>query len=103
MSPAETPVPKKPSFIRWERVRPALVILAIIALLIWLCLDAVIKWSIIQAGQGVFGARVNVESVKTQLRKGRMTIHGLQVADKSTPMQNLFQWDEATFDFRALP
>jgi len=80
-----------------------LITLAVLTLLIVLFLDPFLKWAIIKAGQGVFGARVNIEAVKTKLLKGRMSIRGLQVADKSKPMQNLFQWGDAVFDFRPVP
>lgn len=89
--------------IRWERLKPAGIALVVLALLIYFFLDPVIRWTLIKAGQAAFGARVNIEAVKTQLRKGRLSIRGLQVADKSEPMKNLFQWSEAVFDFRSLP
>jgi uncharacterized protein (TIGR03545 family) len=95
--------PKKPSLIRWERVGPALIALAVVTLLVIFLLDPFIKWVLIKTGQGVFGARVNIEKVKSEFRRGRISIRGLQVADKSAPMQNLFQWDNAAFDFRTLP
>jgi len=57
----------------------------------------------IKAGQGVFGAKVSIAQVRVQLMKSRLTVRRLQVADKASPMQNLFQFEEAAFDFRALP
>jgi uncharacterized protein (TIGR03545 family) len=94
---------KKPSLIRWERVGPVLGTAVLLAILIVIFLDPVLKWAIVKAGQSVFGARVNIASVKTKLLKGRITVNGLQVADKSSPMKNLFQWDQAAFDFQPGP
>ncbi len=89
--------------IRWERVGPVSAVLLIFILLVIFLLDPFLKWAMIKGGEGAFGARVEIAAVKTQLRKGRLSVRGLQVADKSEPMKNLFQWNEATFDFRSLP
>jgi uncharacterized protein (TIGR03545 family) len=103
MNTPTVPTQKKPSLIRWERVLPALIVLAIIAVFVIFFLDPCLKWMFIKTGQGVFGAKVEIAKVKTELRRSRININGLQVADKSEPMQNLFQWDTAAFDFRTLP
>src|SRR5262245_51248425 len=89
--------------IRWKAVIPTLVFLFGLFLLITLFLDPFVKWAIIKGGEGVFGARVNVESATLSLRKSSLRIRGMQVADKSEPMKNLFQFDDAAFDIRTLP
>lgn len=93
----------KPSIVRWGRVIPVLVTFVVLFVLLALFLDPFAKWALVRGGQAVFGARVDVESVRITLRKSSIRIAGLEIADKSEPMKNLFQWSESVMDLRALP
>lgn len=89
--------------IRWKAVAPTLTLLLAGSLLTVFLLDPFVKWAIVKAGESVFGARVGVRSAAVSLRRSSLRIRGMTVADKSEPMSNLFEFDEAAFDFRSLP
>ncbi|MFA5974767.1 MAG: TIGR03545 family protein [Elusimicrobiota bacterium] len=89
--------------IRRKTVLPTLILLLVGFLLAVFCLDPFAKWAMIKGGQSVFGARVSIDSVTLSLRHSSLRIRTLAVADKSEPMKNLFQFDEAVFAFRTLP
>jgi uncharacterized protein (TIGR03545 family) len=73
-------------------------VFAVVALLLWLFLDPVLKWSLIRAGQSAAGAKVEIARLSTSLLKGRLEIEGLAVADRSEPMRNLFELGKAAFE-----
>src|SRR5436190_15329609 len=96
-------VPPKSGWIRWKAVIPTAIFLALLTIFIVFFLDSVIKWTLIKAGQAVFGAKVEIAFLDLRLSDSSLRIRGMQVADRALPMQNLFQFDEATFDARSLP
>jgi len=89
--------------IRWNAVGPLAGIAAIVSLLVAFFIDPVAKWAIRKGGESVFGARVDIDSVRVKVGKSALEIRGLAVADKSAPMSNLFELKEAAFDFQSLP
>jgi uncharacterized protein (TIGR03545 family) len=89
--------------IRWKAVIPTLIFILLVALFIIFFLDSVVKWAIVKAGQGIFGARVDIASVDMNLRRSSLAVRGMQVADKADPWKNLFEFSEAIFDARSLP
>jgi uncharacterized protein (TIGR03545 family) len=89
--------------IRWKAVVPTVIFLLLLVLFIVFFLDGVLKWTMVKSGEAVFGARVSIASVTTKFRATSLAVHGLEVADKSEPMKNLFQLDDAVFDAEALP
>src|SRR4051794_25366527 len=93
----------KTRFIRWKAVIPAAVFVLAIFLFIYFFLDAVAKWAIKKGGEAAFGARVDIAAVKVSLKNTSLRIQGLQVANKSEPMKNLFEWRDAIFDAEAFP
>lgn len=83
--------------IRWGAVVPALIFTTLIVLFCVFLLDPLLKYALIKGGESAFGAKVEVRAVKLTFGKASLEISQLVVADKSQPMKNLFQWENATF------
>lgn len=86
-------------WIKAAKVKLALGVLLAIVLFFWLAFDPLLKWGLVRAGEAAAGAKVDVASLTTHALKGSLTIRGLAVANKNEPMKNLFQADEADFQF----
>ena len=84
--------------IRWKYVAPRLAALSIVMLVALLSVDVILKFSIIQAGQLAVGARVEIGTVDTSLRRADLEIHHLAVAHPEAPMKNLVQADRAVLN-----
>jgi uncharacterized protein (TIGR03545 family) len=88
---------------RWKFVIPATVIVALVVAFNILFLDRIIKSLIISSGQAVFGAKVEISSLKTGFKDLSVRISGMAVADKAQPMRNLFEIDGIAFSVRPIP
>ncbi len=88
---------------RWKYVIPALVILILLAIFDLFFLDTLLRWGIVAGGQFAFGAKVEAAAVKTRLANLSIVVSGLEVADKDTPMKNLFSTESMTFALEPLP
>ncbi len=82
---------------RWKFVIPAAIFVAAIALFNILFLDAMIKKAVVASGEFIFGARVEVVSLKTRFRDMSIKIKGLAVANKKETFKNLFEIGEIRF------
>lgn len=88
---------------RWKAILPISIGVALLGVGVILFLDPIVKKVMIQTGQAIFGAKVEIESVDVSLRKASLRVWNLQVADPSAPMRNLFEFETATFDVAFLP
>ncbi|HPD18870.1 MAG TPA: TIGR03545 family protein, partial [Candidatus Goldiibacteriota bacterium] len=62
-----------------------------------------VKSLIINAGEGIFKAVVEVKSVDVQIAKSRIEIKGLKIADKDNEFRNLFETEKIVFDYEFVP
>ncbi|MBI4209849.1 MAG: TIGR03545 family protein [Deltaproteobacteria bacterium] len=88
---------------RWKAIIPIAIFMGLIAVGIVFFLDPLLKRAMVGGGQLIFGAKVEIVSVRTRFKEASLRIRGVQVADKSEPMKNLFEYEEAVFDMRFLP
>ena len=91
--------PKKKGPIRFERILPVGIILALIFVYFSFFLDTHLRrgleWGLTQ----VYGAEVNIAKVRTRFFKGSFGIFGLEMTDKDQPTRNLLQIDKMHFGF----
>jgi uncharacterized protein (TIGR03545 family) len=91
-----------------KKLRPAglIFVLAFIALVVafnLLFLDSITKSLIINAGEGIFKAAVEVKSVDVRMTKSKIEINGLKIADKDNEFRNLFETEKIVFDYEFVP
>src|SRR5687768_14175737 len=89
--------------VRWGAVIPLLILFGLLAIFILFFLDSCAKWAIQKGGESIFGARVDIASVDVRVGKSALILRGVAVADKTSPMTNLFEFSESAFDFETLP
>jgi uncharacterized protein (TIGR03545 family) len=82
---------KKTGFIRKKAVIPVLVIVLAITLGGYFFLDNIIKTAVIKSGELIFKAKVDINKVDVSFKPFGVTFHGLKVANRKAPMQNLFE------------
>ena len=81
--------------VRWKYVVPRLLILAALTASVRFGLDPLLHFLIVTAGQSATGAKVELATVETSLREGRVELRGLQVANPGSLMRNLFEAEHA--------
>lgn len=86
------------SIIRWKYVLPRLSVLVVVLGLLWLCLDSLLRFGIIYAGQSALGSKVEIGHVDTELTRGRFEIGEVVVAHPDSAMKNLFTAEQMEFD-----
>lgn len=91
------------NFIRWKALIPTLIILVLTGVFTVFFLDGIIRKTIINAGESVFGAKVEVASVKTKFKNMSVTIQGLRIADKNDVWKNLLEVEKISFAANPLP
>lgn len=97
------PSPRKAGFFRWSMIVPALAVTAAAAVFAIFYLDAAVKWGIERAGTKANGAKVDVEDVDISLLRLSVTIRGLQVADRGSPMTNVVEVRSMVFRIQGKP
>lgn len=88
---------------RWNFIIPTAVILALIIIFNIFFFDFYLKKGLIASGQAVFGAKVEIASVKTKFFKCAVNIKGIKIADKNDYFKNLIDVDNINFSARFLP
>ncbi len=90
--------------IRWSYLLPRLLMLALLGLALVLGLDPLLRWSIVQSGQSLTGAKVELADLQSSLVRGQIHLGHFRAANPKHPERNLFEADEAflTVDTRAL-
>ncbi|MFA7074381.1 MAG: TIGR03545 family protein [Endomicrobiaceae bacterium] len=89
--------------IRWSFLVPTIVIIALLTLFNILFFDVVLKKSVISAGEMIFGAKVEIDSLTTSFTKVSLSIDGLRCADRNDYFKNLIDIDHITFDAKFTP
>lgn len=56
-----------------------------------LALNPIVRLGIVNTGQSITGARIDVQKVRSALAKGYVTLEDVQAADPQHPMRNLFE------------
>lgn len=84
--------------IRWKYVLPRAVIILVALFVVWLVKDTAIRWSLIQGGESLTGAVVQIEGVKTSVSQAKIELHGIQITDPNNEDYNLFQAERGTLD-----
>ena len=88
---------------RWKYFIPAVVFVAICAVFSIFFLDSILKSAFIGGGEMVFGARVEIASVKTKFKNLSMDISGLKIANSSDVFKNLVEVDDIRFAVKPVP
>jgi len=89
--------------LRWKAIVPLCLLLALLAAVWLLLLDGLVRRTVEFAGTQITGARVDIESADVRPLAGRIVLRGIQAADPSEPMTNLFEADEIVADLRVAP
>jgi len=84
--------------IRWSYLVPRLCLLGIAAAVCYLVLPGLLRWSLIQAGQRVTGAKVEVAALRLVPLRAQLQLIDVQFADPSSPMRNLVQAESTVLE-----
>ncbi|MBN1852982.1 MAG: TIGR03545 family protein [Pirellulales bacterium] len=87
--------------VRWSYVLPRLIAVALIWMLLEYCLPQLLKWSFIQSGQTLVGAKVEMNQVQTSILGMRTVLYDIAVADPNEEFRNLFEADDIELDIEA--
>ena len=82
---------------------PTIIIIALIWIFFAIFFDVFLKQGFIAAGQFIFGAKVEIHSVKTSFAKCSININSIKIGDKKDEFKNLADIDNINFDMRFLP
>ena len=83
-------------FIRWQGMVAFVLLSALVAGLLYLFAESLVKSAIVSSVESAFGAEVNVAEVQLGYSPLQLSVLGLQVTDKDSPTQNLFSFERAT-------
>jgi len=83
-------------FIRWQGMVAFVLLSALVAGLLYLFAESLVKSAIVSSAESAFGAEVNVADVQLGYSPLQLSVLGMQVTDKETPTQNLFSFERAT-------
>ena len=83
-------------FIRWQGMVVFVLLSALVAGLLYLFAESLVKRAIVSSAESAFGAEVNVAEVQLGYSPLQLSVLGLQVTDKDSPTQNLFSFERAT-------
>lgn len=89
-------------------IRPAGIIfftvfLALIVIFNIFFLNSTVKKILINAGEEIFKASVEISKVDIKLTKSRIEIAGIKIADKDNEFKNLFEAEKIVFDYEFIP
>jgi len=83
-------------FIRWQGMVAFVLLSALVAGLLYLFAESLVKRAIVSSAESAFGAEVNVAEVQLGYSPLQLSVLGLQVTDKDSPTKNLFSFERAT-------
>jgi len=83
-------------FIRWQGIVAFFVLSALVAGLLYLFAESLVKAAIVSSTESVFGAEVNVADVELSYLPLQISVLGLQVTDKEMPSHNVFSFARAS-------
>ncbi len=81
--------------IRWSSLITRFAILILIAAVLWIARDALIRKAFIVAGESAVGARLEIGHLRSWLASGKLHVKQLAIADPNDGMKNLVQADSA--------
>jgi len=90
-------------FIRWSFVIPTVIIIAAVIIFNIMFFDVILKKAFISTGEMIFGAKVEINSLKTSFSKMSIAINGLKCANRNDYFKNLIDIDYIKFDVRFTP
>ncbi len=61
-------------------------------------MDSILKKVLINTGEEIFKASVEIKKLNLQLTKSKIELQGLQIADKDNEFRNIFEADKIVFD-----
>ncbi|MCX5781815.1 MAG: TIGR03545 family protein [Elusimicrobia bacterium] len=88
---------------RWKYFIPVSAFVVICFVFSIFFLDMILKSAFISGGEMVFGAKVEIASVKTKFRNLSINISGLKIANRSDFFRNLIEIDSIRFALKPLP
>jgi len=88
---------------RWSFIIPAIVIIALVWLFFVFYFDTYLKKAFISAGETVFGAKVEIGSVKTRFTRFSVDVRDVKIGDKDNEFKNLADIDDVNFAVRFIP
>jgi uncharacterized protein (TIGR03545 family) len=77
------------------------IVLAIVVVFCALLMNPLVKWAMVAGGEKIFGAKVEIASVKIDVLRSKAVITGITVADKTKEFKNLFEAESITAGFEA--
>ena len=83
-------------FIRWQGLVAFVLLSALVAGLLYLFAESLVKSAIVSSAESAFDAEVNVADVKLGYSPLQLSVLGMQVTDKESPSKNLFSFERAT-------
>jgi uncharacterized protein (TIGR03545 family) len=84
--------------IRWSYLLPRVLIVAVLVAAYWFGLNPLARWVLVQTGQSLTKAKVDLGSAQVSLARAQVELVGLQVADPRRPLKNLLAADGLTLD-----
>ena len=84
--------------VRWTYLFPRLIIVALIALAMWVGSDPLIKSVIVHNLQNMTGAKIEIGQLRCSLPNQKIFVKDVAFADPRYPMKNLFQAEMAYVD-----
>lgn len=88
---------------RWSYIISRITVLFLVWALFFFGMDPALRWSLRRAGEAAAGAKVEIAGLKTRIFPPSLVITGMQVADRSDPFKNLFQFDSLAFKMEGKP
>lgn len=89
--------------IRWSYVAPRLAVVGGLLLFLGFGVDPLLRWSLIETGQSLTGAKVEIETISTSLAHSQLAARNVAVANPAAPETNLLQADYAWLDVESGP
>ena len=81
---------------------PGILAFVIITAIIYFCLTPLLRLSLIELGEAVFDAKVDIHQVVIDFSASKLVIEQVSIGDKDAPMTNLFEFKTATVDIALL-
>jgi len=89
--------------IRWSFLVPTVVVIALITVFNIVFFDVILKKALVSSGEMIFGAKVEIDDLKTSFTKVSLSVSGLKCADRNDYFKNLIDIDYIKFDAKFTP
>ncbi|MCL2145259.1 MAG: TIGR03545 family protein [Endomicrobia bacterium] len=88
---------------RWKFIVPTAIVIALVCGFFIFYLDIYLKKAFISAGELIFGAKVEVGSLKTKFKGLSVNVRDIKIGDKDNEFKNLADIDRVNFGVRFIP